>query len=165
MQVGVKHPVSLAAFSVVVSRPSRAVGRRLVPGSPRTHAVPCPGPVTWSFAADRGAVAAADSPTTSGILSRRQVQRGAVRSRRRPDSVVRRGLAFSAVARRPVLASLTAAPGRIAGLSLAPAPACPHPRRRQPPARDAGPLRASPSCCARNREGAVGLPMGMSNNA
>jgi hypothetical protein len=37
-----------------------------------------PGPVTWPYAADWLAAAAADSPVTYGILSRRQVLRGAV---------------------------------------------------------------------------------------
>jgi hypothetical protein len=83
MQVGVKHPGSLAAFSVVVPGPSRAVGR--VPGPadhpaarpggpvrdsrghpagpgpggqpPAAYAGPRPGFVTWPYAAGRVAAA------------------------------------------------------------------------------------------------------------
>jgi hypothetical protein len=83
MQVGVKHPGSLAAFSVVVPGPSRAVGR--VPGpadhpaarpggpgsgfpgppgpapgleaNPAAYAGPRPGFVTWPYAAGRVAAA------------------------------------------------------------------------------------------------------------
>ena len=115
MQVGVKHPVSLAAFSVVVSRPSRAAGRYLVlritrrlvpvdrgriPGPPRPgrargpslgspHPGRRPGLVTWPYAAGLVAGTAADSPATPGILSRPQVLRGAVQARREPGFVTR----------------------------------------------------------------------------
>jgi hypothetical protein len=205
MQVGVKHPGSLAAFSVVVSRPREPsagylvprITRRLVPvvraadswatlagpgpgGQPRPpYAGRRPGVVTWPYAAGRVATATRrfacyvwDPVTTAGAA-------GAVQARRRPGSVVR------VLIWPPRPSPLSARPGRAsrrrgrrglarAGLclSLLRSRACSLPHLSihcaapAVPGRGPGPgLRPSGVACARNREGAAGLPLGMSNNA
>lgn len=204
--------MSLAAFSVVASRPSRAAGRYLVlritrrlsqwtgvgsrvspgrggpvrarrPSLGSSHPGRCSGLVTWPYAAGLVAGTAADSPATSGILSRPQVLRGAVQARREPDFVVRvlaglsgrrpgrPGPAFPAAtppvrpSPRPAFYLNLARDGgcSLSRLAIDPrGPGCPGPGLKPGP----GPgLRPTGVACARNREGAAGLPLGMSNNA
>lgn len=143
----------------------------------------CSGLVTWPYAAGLVAGTAADSPATSGILSRPQVLRGAVQARREPDFVVRVLAGLSG--RRPVgQARLSRRPPRPVRPSPRPAfylnlardrgcslsrLAIEPPGSRLPGARPEARRGPGPAptgvACARNREGAAGLPLGMSNNA
>jgi hypothetical protein len=205
MEVGVKHPVSLAAFSVVVSRPSRAGGRYLVPritrslalvgrdrdswaapvvpepGGP-TGAAPCqaiPRPYDLALRSGPGrccrrgfACYVWDPVTTAGAAGRGSGQA--------PGGFRGQGCWLaSRPSARPARAGL---PGRRRGREACPRPACasawPGPGLFINPACSHRPLgagcrgaRPRPSfessgvACARNEEGAVSLPLGMSNNA
>jgi hypothetical protein len=146
MQVGVKHPGSLAAFSVVVPGPSRAVGR--VPGpadhpggssrgpgsgfpgprawrpTPAAYAGPRPGFVTWPYAGGRVAAAIRgfacyvwDPVTTAGAAGRGSGQAPAGFGGQGAD------LAFPAVA--PIG---QAWPGRLSPQPATPAPGRPVPQ-------------------------------------
>jgi hypothetical protein len=192
--------VSLAAFSVVVPRPSRAVGRYLVPPMSR-RLVPVgrvgfparPWPA-WASGPTPGRPMAGDARardlalrsglgrccgrgfacyvwdpvTTAGAAGRGSGQA--------PAGF--RGHGAGRPARLSARPASSGLPGRGAGsraglcLSLAPARSCSLSRLSYRPCgagcpgvQPWGRLQAVQCCRARNREGAVGLPLGMSNNA
>ena len=205
MEVGVKHPVSLAAFSVVVSR--ALASRRQVPG-PADHPLARPGGPGSGFLGRPGRLRAWRPTGAAPCQAIPRPYDLALRSG--PGRCCRRGFACyvwdpvttagaagrgsgqapagfrgqgcwlaSRPSARPARAGL---PGRRRGREACPRPACasawPGPGLFINPACSHRPLgagcrgaRPRPSfessgvACARNEEGAVSLPLGMSNNA